>query len=254
MKLGLEARTALVMAGSQGIGLACAQAFHAEGARVVIAARGREALDAAASGMAGCIAVQGDVTRPDDIARIAAAAGPVDILVNNAGGPPPGPYGALTDADWQAAVDLTLMSAVRAARAVLPHMRAQHWGRIVNISSIGVKQPVPGLSLSNSVRMAVLGWAKTLAGQVGPDGVTVNTVCPGWTRTARVDSLFDKQSAETGKLVAEIEAAMVTQVPLRRVGEPEDVANMVVFLASEAAAYVTGTAIQVDGGIVQGYS
>lgn len=254
MKLGLENRTALVMAGSQGIGLACAQAFHAEGARVVIAARGKEALDAAASTMPGCITVQGDVTRPEDIARIAAEAGPVDILVNNAGGPPAGPHDALSDADWQAAVDLTLMSAIRATRAVLPHMRAQRWGRIVNISSIGVKQPVPGLSLSNSIRMAVLGWAKTLSSQVGPDGVTVNTVCPGWTRTARVNGLFDKQSAESGKSIAEIEATMVTQVPLRRVGEPEDVANMVVFLASEAASYVTGTAVQVDGGIVQGYS
>jgi 3-oxoacyl-[acyl-carrier protein] reductase len=254
MKLGLEGKTALVMAGSQGIGLACAGAFHAEGARVVIAARGEEALHAAASSMPGSTAIRGDVTRPEDIARICAEAGPVDILVNNAGGPPPGPYDTLSDSDWQAAVDLTLMSAVRSTRAVLPHMRAQRWGRIVNVSSIGVKQPVPGLSLSNSVRMAVLGWAKTLSTQVGPDGITVNTVCPGWTRTARVDGLFDKQAAETGKSVAEIEAAMVMQVPLRRVGEPEDIANMVVFLASQAAAYVTGTAVQVDGGIVQGYS
>jgi 3-oxoacyl-[acyl-carrier protein] reductase len=254
MKLGLEGKTVLVMAGSQGIGLACAQAFHAEGASVVIAARGKEALEAAAATMPGCLAVQGDVTRPEDINRIVAEAGSVDVLVNNAGGPPPGPYDAKSDADWQAAIDLTLLSAVRSARAVLPHMRAQRWGRIVNISSIGVKQPVPGLSLSNSIRMAVLGWAKTLSTQVGPDGVTVNTVCPGWTRTARVDDLFAKQSAETGKSVAEIEVAMVMQVPLRRVGEPRDVANMAVFLASEAAAYVTGTAIQVDGGIVQGYS
>jgi 3-oxoacyl-[acyl-carrier protein] reductase len=254
MKLGIENRTVLITAGSQGIGRACAQAFHAEGAKVVIAARGKEALDAAAATMPGCVAIQGDVTNLDDLARIAAQAGSVDILVNNAGGPPPGPYDALSDTDWHAAVELTLMSAVRMTRAVLPHMRAQRWGRIVNISSLGVKQPVPGLSLSNSVRMAVLGWAKTLASQIGPDGITVNTVCPGWTRTARVDDIFKKQSAASGKSMAEIEAAMVEQVPLRRVGEPEDIANMTVFLASEAASYVTGTAILVDGGVVQGYS
>lgn len=254
MKLGLAGKNVLVMAGSQGIGLAAALGFYAEGANVTIAARGKDALDAAAALMPHCTAVQADVSAPADIDRIIAAAGAVDILVNNAGGPPPGSYDALSDDDWQKAVNLTLMSAVRATRIVLPNMRAQRWGRIINISSIGVKQPVPGLSLSNSVRMAVLGWAKTLAGQVGPDNVTVNTVCPGWTRTGRVTSLLDKQSSESGKTVEDISAAIVLQVPLRRIGEPEEVANMIIFLASDAAAYVTGTAIQVDGGIVQGYA
>lgn len=254
MKLGLAGKNVLVMAGSQGIGLASALGFYAEGADVTIAARGKDALDAAAAKMPDCTAVQGDVSAPADIERIIAAAGAVDILVNNAGGPPPGPYDALSDDDWQKAVNLTLMSAVRATRIVLPNMRAQRWGRIINISSFGVKQPVPGLSLSNSVRMAVLGWAKTLAGQVGPDNVTVNTVCPGWTRTGRVTSLLDKQSSESGKTVEDLSAAIILQVPLRRIGEPEEVANMIVFLASEAAGYITGTAIQVDGGIVQGYA
>ena len=253
MELGLAGKNVLVMAGSQGIGLASALGFYAEGAQVTIAARGQAALDAAAARMPGCTAIQADVSVPLDIDRIIAAAGAVDILINNAGGPPPGPYDALSDDDWQKAIDLTLLSAVRATRAVLPHMRAQRWGRIINISSVGVKQPVPGLSLSNSVRMAVLGWAKTLASQIGPDNVTVNTVCPGWTRTARVKTLLDKQSAETGKSVEELSAGIASQVPLRRVGEAEDVANMVVFLASQAASYVTGTAIQVDGGAVQGY-
>ena len=254
MELGLAGKNVLVMAGSQGIGLASALGFHAEGAHVTIAARGRAALDAAAALMSGCTAIQADVSVPADIDRIIAAAGAIDVLINNAGGPPPGSYDALSDDDWQQAIELTLLSAVRATRAVLPHMRAQRWGRIINISSVGVKQPVPGLSLSNSVRMAVLGWSKTLASQIGPDNVTVNTVCPGLTRTGRVKTLVDKQSAESGKSVEEISAAMALQIPLRRIGEAEEIANMVVFLASEAANYVTGAAIQVDGGIVQGYS
>lgn len=254
MKFGLEGRSVLVMAGSQGIGLASARGFHALGARVTVAARGAEALDEAVAMMPGARAVRADVTDPAGIAEAVAAAGPVDVLVNNAGGPPAGLFDDLDDGAWQAAVNLTLMSAVRATRAVLPHMRAQRWGRIVNISSYGVKQPVPNLTLSNAIRMAVLGWAKTLAEQVGPDNVTVNTVCPGWTRTARVTSLFEKQSRESGVGQDTLSRDLEAQIPLRRIGEPEEIANMVVFLGSEAASYVTGAAIQVDGGIVKGYA
>lgn len=254
MNFGLEGKSVLVMAGSQGIGLASAKGFHALGARLSIAARGAEALEQAAAALPGARAIQGDVTSPDDIERIVAEAGPVDILVNNAGGPRAGPFDSLDDGDWSKAIDLTLMSAIRATRAVLPHMRAQRWGRIINISSYGVKQPVPNLTLSNAVRMAVLGWAKTLAEQVGPDNVTVNTVCPGWTRTARVTSLFENQSKQSGVAADEIARDIIEQIPLRRIGEPEEIANLVVFLGSEAASYLTGTAIQVDGGIVKGYA
>jgi 3-oxoacyl-[acyl-carrier protein] reductase len=242
------------MAGSQGIGLASARGFHQLGARVTIAARGAAALDEALSLMPGAKAIRADVSDPSGIADAVAAAGAVDVLVNNAGGPPAGLFDDLDDGAWQSAVDLTLMSAVRATRAVLPHMRAQRWGRIVNISSYGVKQPVPNLTLSNAIRMAVLGWAKTLAEQVGPDNVTVNTVCPGWTRTARVTSLFEKQSRESGVDQDALSRDLEAQIPLRRIGEPEEIANMVVFLGSEAASYVTGAAIQVDGGIVKGYA
>ncbi|MFZ5707950.1 MAG: SDR family oxidoreductase [Pseudomonadota bacterium] len=254
MKFGLEGKSVLVMAGSQGIGLASARGFHQLGARVTIAARGAAALDEALALMPGATAVRADVTDPSGIADAVAAAGAVDVLVNNAGGPPAGLFDALDDGAWQSAVDLTLMSAVRATRAVLPHMRAQRWGRIVNISSYGVKQPVPNLTLSNAIRMAVLGWAKTLADQVGPDNVTVNTVCPGWTRTARVTSLFEKQSRESGVGQDALSRDLEAQIPLRRIGEPEEIANMVVFLGSEAASYITGAAIQVDGGIVKGYA
>ncbi len=258
MKLGLEGRTALVMAGSQGIGLASAQGFHAAGANVAICARSQGPLDEAAASMPGCLAMTADVTSEADIDAFVAATqerfGAVDILVNNAGGPPPGSFDELADEDWSRAVELTLMSAIRATRVVLPGMKERGWGRIINVSSFGVKQPVPNLTLSNSIRMAVLGWAKTLANQIGPDGITVNTVCPGWTRTARVGKLLAQQSAQTGKSEAEIEAGLVQNIPLRRAGEAEDVGNMVVFLGSEAAAYITGTAIAVDGGAAQGYA
>ncbi len=254
MRFGLEGRSVLGMAGSQGIGLASARGFHALGARVTIAARGAAALDAAMASMPGARAVRADMTDPAGIAEAVAEAGTVDILVNNAGGPPAGLFDDLDDGAWQSAVNLTLMSAVRATRAVLPHMRAQRWGRIVNISSYGVKQPVPNLTLSNAIRMAVLGWAKTLADQVGPDNVTVNTVCPGWTRTARVTSLFEQQARESGIGQDDLSRNLAAQIPLRRIGEPEEIANMVVFLGSDAASYITGAAIQVDGGIVKGYA
>lgn len=257
MKLGLEGKTALVMAASRGIGLASALGFHAAGANVAICARSRSGLDDAAVRMPGCLPLQADVLNPEDMESVVRQTadhfGSVDILVNNAGGPPAGPFEALDDDDWAQAIELTLMSAVRTTRAVLPMMRARHWGRIINISSYGVKQPVPGLTLSNSVRMAVLGWAKTLAGQVAADNILVNTVCPGWTRTARVEQLLSQQSNASGRAARDIEAGIAAQIPLGRIGEAEEIANLVVFLGSEAASYITGTAIPVDGGIIQGY-
>ncbi|BBE35648.1 SDR family oxidoreductase [Sphingosinicella microcystinivorans] len=258
MRLGLEGRTALVMAGSQGIGLAAAEGFRAAGANVAICARSQAGLDAAAARMPRCLALQADVLIAEDIertvARVAEHFGTIDILVNNAGGPPAGLFESLSDDDWHRAADLTLMSAIRATRAVLPMMRARRWGRVVNVSSYGVKQPVPGLTLSNSIRMAVLGWAKTLAAQVAADNILVNTVCPGWTRTARVESLVSQQSGTSGRSADDIEADIARQIPLGRIGEAEEIANLIVFLGSEAASYITGTAIAVDGGITQGYA
>ncbi len=248
MKMGLEGRRVLVMAGSQGIGLACAQAFHGEGAQVTIAARGAEGLAAAEASMRGCRVVRGDVAEPTDIARIVAAAGAVDVLINNAGGPRGGDIVALDDADWLAAVQLTLMSAVRATRAVLPHMQAQRWGRIVMISSLGVKQPVPGLSLSNSLRMAVAGWAKALANEVGPDNITVNSVLPGLTRTARGESIIAARAQASQLSPEQFNTAILEDIPLRRIGDPHEIANCALFLGSEAASFVTGATLQVDGG------
>jgi 3-oxoacyl-[acyl-carrier protein] reductase len=258
MKLGLEGRSVLVMAGSKGIGLASARAFHAAGARVTICARGEQALQTAAAAMPGVLAIRADATDPADITRVVAEAtrtfGPVEVLVNNTGGPPAGLFEALDDAAWAAAVEGTLMSAIRVTRAVLPAMRAARWGRIVNISSSGVRQPVPGLTLSNSVRMAVLGWAKTLAGQAAADGILVNTVCPGWTLTDRVTQLLCDRSGASGRSEAELAAEIAADIPLGRMGRAEEVANLVLCLGSEAASYITGTAIPVDGGAVKGYA
>ncbi|OAO04027.1 hypothetical protein A8B75_08105 [Sphingomonadales bacterium EhC05] len=255
MELKLKNRVVLVTAGSKGIGLATALGFHACGAKVAICGRSQDKLDAAAAQLPGCLALVGDVSKSQDIERVIATVtekfGGIDILVNNAGGPPPGTFEDLADDDWENAVQLTLMSVVRATRLVLPHMRKQKWGRIINISSSGVRQPVPGLTLSNSIRMAVLGWAKTLANQVAGDNILVNTVCPGFTRTDRVTQILEQQSAATGKSTDEIAAAIAVQIPLQRIGEPEEIANLAVFLGSEAASFITGTAIQVDGGSVQ---
>lgn len=257
MDLQLENKTVLVTAGSKGIGLATALGFHKCGAKVAICGRSQDALDAAAAQMPGCLALTGDVSKAEDIDRVidgvTAKFGGIDILVNNAGGPPPGLFENLADEDWNAAIELTLMSVVRATRLVLPYMRAQKWGRVINISSSGVKQPVPGLTLSNSIRMAVLGWAKTLANQVAGDNILVNTVCPGFTDTDRVTQILEQQSAASGKSTEEIAAGIASQIPMQRIGQPEEIANLAIFLGSEAASYITGTSIQVDGGSVQGF-
>lgn len=254
MDLGLKGRAVLVMAGSRGIGFATAAGFHREGARVAICGRDADALAAARERMPGSVAIVGDVTDAAALAHVVEEArraiGDIDILVVNAGGPPAAAFEALDDDAWEKAVNLTLMSAVRATRAVLPAMRARRWGRILVISSFGVKQPVPGLTLSNSVRMAVLGWAKTLARQVAGDNILVNTICPGWTRTDRVTSLLAGSPGDP----AAVEAKIVAGIPLGRMGTAEEIANLAVFLGSEAASYITGTAIQVDGGSVEGYA
>ena len=257
MELKLDGKNVLVTAGSKGIGLAAALGYHAAGARVAICGRSQDNLDVAAAQMPGCLAVQADVSDAGDIERLITTVnkqlGGIDILVNNAGGPPPGLFEQLDDEQWQQAVELTLMSVVRLTRLVLPHMREQKWGRIVNISSSGVRAPVPNLTLSNSIRMAVLGWAKTLANQVAGDNVLVNTVCPGFTDTDRIKEILANQSAATGKSVEEIAAGMAAQIPVGRIGQPREIGDVAVFLGSEAASFITGQAITVDGGATQNY-
>ena len=256
MNLGLEGRTALVCGASDGLGLAIARGLAAEGTNLVICARTAAKLEAAAAELAKggieVLAVPTDLTDVGQIDALATAAlerfGVVDILVNNAGGPPPGRFDDLDESAWRAAVDLTLMSAVELTRRLLPPMREQKWGRVINVTSTSVKQPVDGLMLSNSIRSAVVGWAKTLANEIGPDQVLVNNVCPGYTTTDRLQELAANVAGRQNISPDDVYKGWAAQIPLRRLATPDEFAKLVVFLASEAASYITGTTIAIDGG------
>jgi len=257
MDLGLAGRVALVTAASKGMGKASAMGLAAEGARVVMCARTESDLKTAAEEIraktrAEVLAVPADVTKKDDVTALVERAvktfGHVDILVANAGGPPRGYFEDMTDEQWQGAFDVSLLSVVRLVRGVLPSMKARRWGRILTIQSVSVKQPIPELLLSNAVRPGVAGMMKTLAGQLGKDGITVNTVCPGKIMTDR----FLGGQKISGLSREDYLARAVEDVPVRRIGTPEEFANVIVFLASERASYVTGVAVQVDGGLVRG--
>jgi len=260
MDLGLRAKIALVAAASKGLGRAVAHELAAEGARVVICARGGDALKAARDDIARLTrgdvrAVVADVSTTEGIEAVTndvlRTYGHVDILVNNAGGPTSGPFEQHPWDEWEKAVHLTLRSAVELTRRVLPGMRERKWGRVINITSIAVKQPVDGLILSNSIRAAVTGWARTLATEVAPVGVTVNNVLPGYTRTDRVDQLNAARAASEGATREEIQRRIEAQIPMRRLGEPREFGAMVAFLASERASYVTAQSIAVDGGWIR---
>lgn len=259
MDLGLTGRRALVAAASRGLGRAVAEELAAEGAHLTICARGEAALRETAAGLeaagARVVAVVADLTEPEGVARVVAAAteayGGVDVLVTNTGGPPAGPFEQHGPDAWRDAVRQNLESVLNLTRAVLPGMRERRWGRIVNVTSIAVKQPVDGLILSNSIRAAVTGFARTLANEVAADGVTVNNVLPGYHRTARVEQLAERRAAGGGT-VADALAHWEREIPMGRLGDPREFAAVVAFLASERASYVTGTSVQVDGGWVRG--
>jgi 3-oxoacyl-[acyl-carrier protein] reductase len=261
MDLGIKGKVALVAAASRGLGKAAATELAREGARVVIAARGEEELEAAADEIriatgAHVLPVPADVTVAADIEALVGAAqaefGDVDILVNNAGGPRPGTFTDVSDEDWLAAVNLNLMSALRLTRLVLPGMRRRRWGRIINITSLSVKQPLPNLILSNAVRSAVVAMAKTLSLQVAAEGITVNNVCPGMILTDRVRNLAANTAQQQGITPEQALQDMQTDIPMGRLGRPEELAALIAFLASERAAYITGATTQVDGGRYRG--
>lgn len=260
MDLGLEGKVALVTAASRGLGRAVADALAAEGATLAICARGGDALERARASIAASArgpvaALAADVTRPEDIERLTKGVlerfGRVDILVTNAGGPPSGPFEAHDWATWQRAVDLTLRSAVELTRGVIPGMKERRWGRILNITSIAVKQPVDGLMLSNSIRAAVTGFARTLATEVAPFGITVNNLMPGYTRTERVEELNAANAAREGVAVDVVAKRIEAQIPMRRLGEPPEFGALAAFLASEKASYITAQSIAVDGGWIR---
>jgi 3-oxoacyl-[acyl-carrier protein] reductase len=260
MDLGLAGRVAVVAAGSKGLGRAVAEEFAAEGAAVVICARGREALDATCRAIADrggqAVGVVADVSVSGQPARVVVEAerrfGRVDILVTNSAGPKPGRFDALTPEDWDAATRILLTSAVEFTRAVLPGMRARGWGRILNVTSIAARQPVDNLMLSNSLRAAVIGFAKTLSNEVAAEGITVNNLVPGYTRTERVVELSEHLASTGGTTVAQVFAKWEAEIPMRRLGEPREFAALAAFLASDRASYITGQSIAADGGWIKG--
>jgi 3-oxoacyl-[acyl-carrier protein] reductase len=261
MDLGLKDRVAIVAASSQGLGKAVAMGLAKEGARLALCARTESALVAAAEEIRRATGTQVltralDVTNYDQVRRFVADTveeyGQLDICVANAGGPPAKSFAETTLEDWHRAAELNLMSTVYLAKEALPVMQRRQWGRFIAITSMTVKQPVEGLILSNSVRAGVSGLIKTLANEYGPHNVLVNNVCPGYTATARLISLAERIAEKEGVDPAQIEQRWASQAPLGRVGRPEEFADVVVFLASERASYVTGVSIAVDGGIVKG--
>jgi 3-oxoacyl-[acyl-carrier protein] reductase len=261
VELGLRGKVALVAASSQGLGRAIALELATEGASLVMSARGLDRLQQAAQGIAGTtggrvVPVAADVSRTEDVARLAAAAldafGRVDILVTNSGGPPPGTFESTTAEAWKAAADVLLTSAVELIRPLLPGMKERRFGRILNVTSITVKQPVENLILSNALRAAVTGMAKTLANEVASFGITVNNLLPGYTRTERLLELAEASARRSGPLVEEFNARLIREIPAGRLGDPDELAALAAFLASERAGYITGQSIAVDGGWIRG--
>jgi len=262
MDLGIKGKTALVAGASTGLGRAIALTLSREGANVAICARGQQRLEKAA----GAISAEtgGEVfAKSVDLASVDAARGfaravedrfgGVDILVNNAGGPPSTTFVDSEAAAWREAFELNFMSAVALCQAVIPSMASRGWGRIVNVTSVSVKQPMPGLILSNAVRAGVAGLAKSMSNELASSGILVNTVCPGFTRTTRLEELAASVAEKRGLTgCEEVYESWEREIPLGRLGKPEELADLVAFLASDRASYITGTTIQVDGGYAKG--
>ena len=259
MDLGLTDKVALVCGASRGIGFATAAELAREGAKVAIVGRDAAALESAVKRLAPygdpVMPIAADLATTDGIAaavaQMMARYGRADILVTNTGGPPTGPTLSHDWTAWEAAAALLLRSAVELTRAFVPGMRERKWGRVIGITSLAVKQPVASLVLSNALRAAVTGYFRTLADEVAADGVTVNTVLPGYTETERLVALADANAKRTGASVESVYDGWKAATPARRLGQPEEIAAMIAFLASGRAGFVTGQAVLVDGGAVR---
>ncbi len=257
MDLGLKGKGALIGGSSKGIGRAIAIALAHEGCNVAICARDNAALAETATTIrheteSKVFSLVCDMARYEDIKRVVRETvetfGRLDIVVNNAGGPPTGTFEEMDETDWLQAINQNLMSAIRTSREALPHLRRSGGGRIINVTSIAVKQPIDRLILSNTARLGVVGMAKTLSRELAPEGITVNNVCPGNIATERLISLIEERAKREGLAMEEAIEIEEKRVPMGHLGSPEDVANLVVFLASAKAQYITGATIQVDGG------
>ena len=261
MDLGIKNRVAIVAASSKGLGKATALGLAREGVKLTICARGTDTLEKTAEEIRSetnveVLAIPCDVSKTDEIKKVVKETintySKVDILINNAGGPP---VGALLDfslEDWQKAVELNLYSTITFSNEVIPYMKENNWGRIINITSYAVKQPVDGLMLSNTVRAGIVGLAKTMSNEFGKYNILVNNLCPGRIHTDRIIFLANERAKSTGKSFDDVIEDMGSDVPVGRIGKPDELASLAVFLASEKASYITGTTIQVDGGLSKG--
>lgn len=261
MDLKLNGKVALVTGSSSGLGFATARLLAQEGARVAMNGRSPEKLDKAAGQIQSesggeVFAVRGDLTEHSVAAQVVQAVtekwGGLDILITNAGGPPPGRFESFSDEAWQEALELSFLSQVRLIRAALPFLRNSPAPAVLTITSYSVKQPIPNLVLSNSVRLATIGLTKTLAIELGKEGIRFNSILPGWTETARVVTLMENRARTNGTSVEEEQQRQASESPLGRMGHPEEFAAAAVFLVSPAASYINGVMLPVDGGIVKG--
>ena len=261
MELGLRDKVALVTGASRGLGFATARALSQEGARVAINGRNPERLHQAAVSIQQetghpVLALPGDVTHPETTQRlvedVVTAFGQLDIVIANAGGPPPGPFAILDDEKWYTAIELSLMSQVRLIRAALPYLEKSPTPAVLTVTSYAVKQPIPNLILSNSIRAATVGLTKSLALELGHKGIRFNSILPGWTETERVIELMRNRAEMNGTTIEEEIQKQARESPLGRMGKPEEFARVATFLVSPAASYVTGVMLQVDGGMYKG--
>ncbi|MFQ6045933.1 MAG: SDR family oxidoreductase [Gemmatimonadales bacterium] len=260
MQLNIEGRVALVCGSSSGLGRAIATTLAEEGCRVALNGRDQARLEAALEAVSARTHREVDAFKADVSVRGEAEAlvkrvrerfGSVDILVCNAGGPPAGRFDDVSGDNWQAALDLNLLSTIHLCRSAVPIMRRRQWGRIICLTSVAAKQPLTDLILSTTARAGVLGFAKSLADDVASDGITVNAVCPGYMHTERLDELVERRATQEGRDAADVARDLVADIPVGRMGEPAELAAAVAFLASERASYITGVALQVDGGFIR---
>ncbi len=260
MDLGLKGKVALVTAASRGLGKAVATQLAAEGADLIICSRVPEQVGKLAEQLSdqygvNVLGLTADVSKKEDILQLFIKAkefyNKIDILVCNAGGPPSAPFTELTDDDWELSFQTNLMSVVRLVRGAIPFMKENNWGRIVAIASTSVKQPIPGLILSNTMRTGVAGLMKTLSTELAPSGILLNTVCPGRIATDRIQELDEGKAKREGRTIEDVHTSFISKIPVGRYGQPEEFANVVSFLVSEANSYVTGTVQLVDGGATE---